>query len=240
MNVAIVTFPGSNCDYDCYRAIKDAVAGAPRFVWHRETELGDVDAVVLPGGFSYGDYLRAGAIARFSPIMPAVRRFAEDGGPVLGICNGFQVLCEAGLLPGALVRNQSLKFASKRVRVRVENADTAFTSAYSNGDVLTLHVAHGEGCFVADEATLDRLEDGGLVAFRYVDDAGEPTTAANPNGSVRNIAGVVNDAGNVLGLMPHPERSVEVILGSTDGLGVFESLRGAVVRRAGATAGRGR
>lgn len=231
MRVAIVTFPGSNCDYDCYRAVKDVVAGSPRFVWHRETELGDCDVVILPGGFSYGDYLRAGAIARFSPIMPAVKGFAERGGLVLGICNGFQVLCEAGMLPGALVRNRSLKFQGERVRVRVDNADTAFSRVYRQGDILMLHIAHGQGAYVADEDTLDRLEAERRVVFRYVDEQGEPSDAGNANGSMRNIAGIINEAGNVMGLMPHPERSVEALLGSTDGLGLFQSLARSVGER---------
>jgi len=224
MNAAIVTFPGSNCDYDCYKAITDVLGRPARFVWHRETELGDADLVILPGGFSYGDYLRAGAIARFSPIMDAVQRFAADGGLVLGICNGFQVLCEAGLLPGALIRNATLKFLGQTVRVRVENATTPFTAAYEPGQILELHIAHGEGSYVADAATLDALEAGGRVVFRYVNAAGNVTADANPNGSMRNIAGIINERGNVLGLMPHPERSVELLLGSDDGLGVFTSL----------------
>ncbi|MEX0891892.1 MAG: phosphoribosylformylglycinamidine synthase subunit PurQ [Gemmatimonadota bacterium] len=221
---AIITFPGSNCDYDCYRAVRDVAGQEARFVWHRETELGACDAVVLPGGFSYGDYLRAGAIARFSPIMPAVLEFARAGGLVLGVCNGFQVLCEAHVLPGALVRNRSLKFQGESVRLRVERTDTAFTNAYEQGQLLELEIAHGQGNYVADEDTLDQLEDEGRVIFRYVDAAGEPTDAGNPNGSLRNIAGIINREGNVLGLMPHPERCVEALLGSTDGKPLFDSL----------------
>jgi phosphoribosylformylglycinamidine synthase I len=224
MRVAIVTFPGSNCDYDCYKAITEVLHQEARFVWHRETDLGDTDVVILPGGFSYGDYLRAGAIARFSPILPAVQRFADDGGHVLGICNGFQVLCEAGMLPGALIRNRSLRFQGERVLVRVETTSTPFTNAYREGQVLGLHIAHGQGNFVADEDTLDRLETANRVVLRYVDELGRPTDAGNANGSMRNIAGIRNESGNVMGLMPHPERSVEALLGSTDGLGVFESL----------------
>lgn len=224
MNATIVTFPGSNCDYDCYKAITDVLGRPARFLWHRETVLGDTDLVILPGGFSYGDYLRAGAIARFSPIMDAVQRFAAEGGYVLGICNGFQVLCEAGLLPGALIRNATLKFLGQTVHVRVENADTAFTGAYSRGQILDLHIAHGDGNYVADETTLNRLEAEKRVVFRYVDDRGDATDAGNPNGSMHNIAGIINERGNVLGLMPHPERSVELLLGSDDGLGVFASL----------------
>jgi phosphoribosylformylglycinamidine synthase len=227
MRVAIVTFPGSNCDYDCYKAVTDVLGCEARFVWHRESLISDADLVILPGGFSYGDYLRAGAIARFSPIMPAVQQFAAQGGLVLGICNGFQILCEAHMLPGALVRNRPLRFLGQRVRVRVENADSPFTSAYTPGQLLDLHIAHGEGGFVADTATLDALEADQRVVFRYVNTDGEATDDddGNPNGSVRNIAGIINDAGNVLGLMPHPERSVEALLGSTDGLGLFASLR---------------
>jgi len=224
MRIAIITFPGSNCDYDCYKAATDVLGVEAEFIWHRERSLRGADAVILPGGFSYGDYLRAGAIARFSPIMEAVMRFAAEGGPVLGICNGFQILCEAGLLPGALMRNRSLRFESKLVRVRVENASTVFTSEYSEGQVLRLHIAHGHGNYVADRETLERLEAERRVVFRYVDANGEATDEANPNGSVHNIAGIVNAGGNVLGLMPHPERAVEALLGSADGLGIFTSL----------------
>jgi phosphoribosylformylglycinamidine synthase len=234
MRVVIVTFPGSNCDYDCYKAVTDVLGEEARFLWHRETELGDCDLVILPGGFSYGDYLRAGAIARFSPIMAPVRAFAADGGLVLGVCNGFQVLCEAGMLPGALIRNRSLQFQGERVFVRVENTNTAFTNAYRPGQLLDLHIAHGQGAYVADAATLDRLEAENRVIFRYVDAAGHATDEGNANGSMRNIAGIINEGGNVLGLMPHPERSVEALLGSTAGLGVFESLARAVEARSGA------
>jgi phosphoribosylformylglycinamidine synthase subunit PurQ / glutaminase len=223
MRVAVVTFPGSNCDYDCYKALQ-LLGFDPDFRWHRETELGQVDAVVLPGGFSYGDYLRAGAIARFSPIMDAVQDFARAGGPVLGICNGFQVLCESGLLPGALLRNDSLKFRSKGVHIRVENATTPFTTAYSKGDILRIHIAHGEGGYHADKEVLAELEGEDRIAFRYVTADGGLGPGSNPNGSAHNIAGIVNEAGNVLGMMPHPERSVEELLGSTDGRGIFESL----------------
>ncbi len=223
MRVAVVTFPGSNCDYDLYKAVQ-LVGGEPTFVWHRDRQLAGYDAVMLPGGFSYGDYLRAGAIARMSPIMDDVVAFAHRGGPVLGICNGFQILCEAGLLPGALVRNASLRFESKDVHIRVERADTLFTSDYDHGRVLRIPIAHGEGNYEAGEATLEQLEGDGRVAFRYVSADGEVTEAANPNGSWHNIAGIVNDRGNVLGMMPHPERATEAILGSTDGLGLFTSM----------------
>jgi phosphoribosylformylglycinamidine synthase len=223
MKVAVVTFPGSNCDYDVYKAVQ-LVGGEPTFVWHRGHELGDPDLVVLPGGFSYGDYLRAGAIARFSPVMEDVARFARAGGLVLGVCNGFQILCEAGLLPGALIKNRTLKFEGTPVHVRIEQADTPFTSDYRQGDVLRLHIAHGEGNYRADPDTLARLEGDGRVVFRYVDKHGSATELSNLNGSTNAIAGIVNERGNVLGLMPHPERSVEEILGSTDGLALFTSL----------------
>ena len=223
MKVAVVTFPGSNCDYDLYKAAQQ-VGAEPTFVWHRERGLDGYDAVLLPGGFSYGDYLRGGAIARLSPVMEDVVAYAKAGGPVLGICNGFQILCEAGLLPGALVKNDVLKFQSYPVRLRVERTDTLFTSEYEEGQILRIPIAHGEGNFEADEATLERLEGEGLVVFRYVDAEGEATDEANPNGSWHNIAGIVNEAGNVLGMMPHPERAMEELLGSTDGVGVFTSL----------------
>jgi phosphoribosylformylglycinamidine synthase subunit PurQ / glutaminase len=229
MRVAIVTFPGSNCDYDCYKAVTDVLGEEAYFVWHREERLGECDLVILPGGFSYGDYLRAGAIARFSPIMRDVQRFAAEGGYVLGVCNGFQVLCEAHMLPGALVRNRSLQFQGERVWIRVENTDTGFTSDYAPGQLLHLHIAHGQGNYVADADTLAQLEAERRVVFRYVDENGEPTDAGNANGSMNNIAGIINEGGNVLGLMPHPERSVEALLGSTDGLPIFTSLAARLV-----------
>lgn len=224
MRAAIVTFPGSNCDYDCYKAVIDVLGEDAYFVWHRETAIGDCDLVILPGGFSYGDYLRAGAIARFSPIMQDVQRFASEGGHVLGVCNGFQVLCEAGMLPGALVRNRSLKFQGERVYIRVENNETAFTAHYRRDQLLHLHIAHGEGNYVAAPDVIERLEAERRVIFRYVDESGQATDAGNANGSMNNIAGIINERGNVLGLMPHPERSVEALLGSTDGLAIFTSL----------------
>ncbi len=228
MRVAVVTFPGSNCDYDCYRAAREVLEADAYYVWHREHDLKQPDLVILPGGFSYGDYLRAGAIARFSPIMREVMEFAAGGGPVLGICNGFQVLCEAGLLPGALSKNASLQFRGQPVFIKVENASTMFTSAYGVGQVLRVPIAHGEGNFVADVETLTRLENEGRVVFRYCDATGAVLPSANPNGSMENIAGIVNEGGNVLGLMPHPERVVDPLLGSTDGRGVFESLKSAI------------
>ncbi|MQA89353.1 MAG: phosphoribosylformylglycinamidine synthase subunit PurQ [Gemmatimonas sp.] len=224
MKIGVVTFPGSNCDYDCYKASRDVLSADTVYLWHGDHDLADVDVVFLPGGFSYGDYLRAGAIASLSPIMQEVRAFAEAGGPVVGICNGFQILCEAGMLPGALIRNRSLKFRSKPVHLRVERSVPPFTSAYAVGQVLRFPIAHGEGCYVAPEDELDRLQAEGLVLFRYCDPGAAVTEAANPNGSVRNIAGITNARGNVLGMMPHPERAVDSLLGSVDGIGVFQSV----------------
>ena len=224
MKFGIVTFPGSNCDYDAYHAVVDALGEEANYLWHKDHDLRGADVVLLPGGFSYGDYLRAGAIARFSPIMREVIAHAERGGPVLAVCNGFQIACEAGLLPGALLRNASLCFISEPVRLRVESAETMFTNQYRRGQILRMPIAHGEGRYTADPETLDRLEDEGQVVFRYVNEAGDPVPASNPNGSDRNIAGLVNARGNVLGMMPHPERAVDELLGSTDGLPLFESI----------------
>ena len=223
MKVAVITFPGSNCDYDLYKAAQQ-VGGDASFIWHRERGIEGYDAVLLPGGFSYGDYLRAGAIARMSPIMEDVISFANAGGPVLGICNGFQILCESGLLPGALMHNNSLKFESKDVLLRVERADTMFTADYKAGQILRIPIAHGEGNYEADKETLEALEAEGRVVFRYVNAAGETSANANPNGSWHNIAGITNGAGNVLGMMPHPERAMEELLGSTDGVALFTSM----------------
>ena len=224
MKFGIVTFPGSNCDYDTYHAVVDQLGEEAVYLWHKERDLAGCDVIILPGGFSYGDYLRAGAIARFSPIMQEVAEHAKRGGPVLGICNGFQILCESRLLPGALLRNSSLRFASQWVNLRVENADTLFTNAYEKGQRIRVPVAHGDGRYTADDATVKGLEDRGQVVFRYVDRHGHPMPDANPNGSVNDIAGIVNDRGNILGLMPHPEDAVDPLLGSTDGLGLFESI----------------
>jgi phosphoribosylformylglycinamidine synthase len=224
MKFGIVTFPGSNCDYDAFHAVVDEFGEEAVYLWHKSHDLAGVDVVVLPGGFSYGDYLRAGAIARFSPIMTEVVAHAERGGPVLAVCNGFQIACEAGLLPGALLRNANLRFQSDWVRLRVENDETMFTDKYERGAILRIPIAHGEGRYTASDDVLDRLEGEGQVVFRYVDAAGEVVAAANPNGSMRGIAGIVNDRGNVLGMMPHPERAVDPLLGSADGRGVFESL----------------
>ncbi|HEU0015449.1 MAG TPA: phosphoribosylformylglycinamidine synthase subunit PurQ [Longimicrobium sp.] len=231
MKIGVVTFPGSNCDYDCYKAVREQRGVEAVYLWHKEHDLQGVDAVFLPGGFSYGDYLRAGAIAAHSPIMREVIAFATDGGPVAGVCNGFQILCEAGLLPGALIRNRSLKFRSRPVNLLVERAAPPFTAAYETGQVLrAIPIAHGEGCYAADDDVLDGLEAEGRVVFRYCDAGGSVTPEANPNGSARGIAGIVNAAGNVLGMMPHPERAVDPLLGSTDGLGLFRSVADHLVR----------
>lgn len=224
MKFGIVTFPGSNCDYDAFRAVVDTLGEEAVYLWHKDHDLQGSDVVILPGGFSYGDYLRSGAIARFSPIMNEVTAHARRGGTVVGICNGFQIACEAGLLPGALLRNASLQFVSAPVRIRVENTASQFTSDYERRQILTIPVAHGDGRYTADDATLDELESNGQVVFRYVDTRGEPTEAGNPNGSSRNIAGIINKTGNVVGLMPHPERALDSLLGSDDGLGFFQSI----------------
>ena len=224
MKFGIVTFPGSNCDDDAFFAVTEALGQEAVRLWHKDHDLRGADVIVLPGGFSYGDYLRAGAIARFSPIMREVVEHARRGAPVIGICNGFQIACEAGLLPGALLRNAALQFRSEPVYLRVENTDTRFTNQYQPGQILRIPIAHGEGRYTADEATLDRLEEHGQVVLRYVNQAGEVDERANPNGSMRAIAGIVNEGGNVLGMMPHPERAVDPLLGSDDGLPLFESI----------------
>ncbi len=224
MKFGIVTFPGSNCDYDAYRAVVDQLGAEASYLWHKTEDLEGVDVVVLPGGFSYGDYLRAGAIARFSPIMRQVVAHARRGGPVLAICNGFQIACEAGLLPGALVRNAGMRFISDAVHLRVENHGTMFTSQYAADAVLRIPIAHGEGRYVVDAPTLARLEDNDQIVFRYCDPTGAVTDEANPNGSMRGIAGILSDEGNVLGMMPHPERAVDPLFGPPDGLLLFESL----------------
>lgn len=221
--IAVVVFPGSNCDHDAYHAAAHVFGQDARFLWHKETSVGDADLVIVPGGFSYGDYLRAGAIARVSPVMQDVVRFARDGGLVLGVCNGFQVLCEAGLLPGALIRNASLRFVCRMAHVRVESADTPFTSEASVGDVLAIPVAHGEGNYTADAETLDALEADDRVVLRYVAPDGRVVPEASPNGSARGIAGIVSEGRNVMGMMPHPERCVEDLLGSSDGGVIFRS-----------------
>lgn len=224
MKFAVVVFPGSNCDHDAYHAAKHVLGQEAALVWHKEASLGGADAVILPGGFAHGDYLRTGAIARFSPIMQAVQAFAAEGGPVLGICNGFQVLLEAGLLPGAMLRNDSLHFRCEQVYVNVEQVDTPFTCDVVRGRRLRIPIAHGEGNYYAEPEVVAQLEAQRRVVFRYVDAEGIVTAAANPNGSVNNIAGICSEARNVVGLMPHPERACELALGSADGLELFESV----------------
>ncbi len=220
----VVVFPGSNCDHDAYHVLKHVLRQETHFLWHKDSSLKGVDVVVLPGGFSYGDYLRCGAIARFSPIMKEVISFARDGGTVIGICNGFQILCEAGLLPGALLKNTGLTFVCKVVQVRVETNQTRFTSACRPGEILRLPIAHGEGNYFADQATIDALERNGQILLRYCDASGVLTREANPNGSTANIAGIVNTQGNVMGLMPHPERASDPSIGPTDGQKIFTSI----------------
>ena len=224
MKIAVVQFPGSNCDQDCLRALTDGLHVQAEYLWHKETSVSGFDAVVLPGGFSYGDYLRCGAIARFSPIMKAVVRAANEGMPVIGICNGFQILCETGLLPGALIRNQSLHFVCKPVWLRVETNETPFTGQLEGEKILRMPVAHGEGFYFADEETLVALESKSQVVFRYTDALGNATSEANPNGSMHNIAGICNEARNVVGMMPHPDRAWDHKLGSEDGKLLFASL----------------
>ena len=224
MKFAIVVFPGSNCDHDAYHAVKHVLKQDAEFVWHKETSLKGADVTILPGGFSHGDYLRTGAIARFSPIMNAIVDFAGKGGPVLGICNGFQILLEAGLLPGAMLRNRDLKFHCEHVHVRVEQTGTPFTMNAATGQVLTIPIAHGEGNYFAEPEVLQRLEASGRVIFRYCDARGRITDEANPNGASNNIAGICSESRNVVGLMPHPERACESVLGSADGLVMFESV----------------
>jgi phosphoribosylformylglycinamidine synthase subunit PurQ / glutaminase len=224
VKVGVVVFPGSNCDHDAMHVMGEVCGQDVRLVWHKDSDLADLDAVILPGGFSYGDYLRTGAIARFSPVMQAVGEFARRGGPVVGICNGFQILQEAGLLPGAMLRNGGVKFLSQAVHVRVERTDTPFTTGVAQGAVLTMPIAHGEGNFYAEPEEISRLEDAGQVVFRYTTKDGRLDPAANVNGSASAIAGVCNAARNVVGLMPHPERASEAALGSADGRQLFEAL----------------
>lgn len=224
MKFGVVVFPGSNCDHDAYHAAHDVLGQPAEFLWHKESSLKGADVVVLPGGFAHGDYLRTGAIARFSPIMPAILEFARTGGPVIGICNGFQVLLEAGLLPGAMLRNRDLKFHCEQVYVRVEQTDTPFTASARKGQVLRIPIAHGEGNYYAEPEVIRALEAERRVIFRYTDARGEVTEAGNPNGAVNNIAGICNAARNVVGLMPHPERACEPTLGSADGLILFQSV----------------
>lgn len=224
MKFGVVVFPGSNCDHDTYHVVSKVIGQPVDFIWHKEENLDRFDAVILPGGFSYGDYLRSGAIARFSPVMQAVKKFASEGGLVMGICNGFQILCESGLLPGTLLRNKDLKFICRHINIKIEHTDTPFTSACSEGQVLSVPIAHGDGNYFCDTKTLNELENEGRVIFRYCDESGNVTDASNPNGSLANIAGICNRERNVLGMMPHPERAAENLLGGTDGRAIMLSM----------------
>ena len=235
MNFAVLQFPASNCDQDSVHAVR-SLGHSARLLWPKETSLGNADAVIIPGGFSYGDYLRTGAIARFSPVMQAVQKFADNGGLVLGICNGFQILCEAGMLPGALVRNRDLQFHCEQVFIKTNHFDTAFTNKISRDKILRVPIAHGEGCYFADETTLKKLEANNQILWQYCDATGNLTQTANPNGSLLNIAGVCNEHRNVAGLMPHPERACESILGSDDGKWIFESMFAALKNKSIAAA----
>lgn len=228
MKFGVIVFPGSNCDHDAYHVVSKYVGQPVDFIWHKETDLSSFDAVIVPGGFSYGDYLRAGALARFSPVMNSLKDFAAEGKFVMGICNGFQILCEAGLLPGALRRNAGLHFICKHVNLRVETANSPFTSALENGKVLSMPIAHAEGNYTCDDETYDLLEENGQILFRYSDEYGNVVDAANPNGSRGNIAGITNLDRNVLGMMPHPERACDDLLGSSDGCDIFRSLTHAI------------
>jgi phosphoribosylformylglycinamidine synthase I len=231
MKFGVVIFPGSNCEQDCYYVVQSVLGQPVEYIWHQETSVKGFDAIILPGGFAYGDYLRTGALAKFSPVMNAVADFAKKGGVVFGICNGFQILTEAGLLPGALLRNSGLKYLCKFEYLRTETVDTPFTNLMTKGQLLRIPIGHGDGNFFADAGTLERLEGNGQVVFRYADSQGRTTREANPNGSLNNIAGIVNEGRNVLGMMPHPDRSSEEILGSADGKLIFESMVNALVER---------
>ncbi len=231
MKFGVIIFPGSNCDHDAYWTAQQVAHQPATFLWHDSPDLQNCDAIIVPGGFSYGDYLRTGAIARFSPVMESVRKFADGGGLVLGLCNGFQILCESGLLPGALTRNLGLKYICKSVTVRVESTDTPFTSACQKGEVLTIPIGHMDGNYFCDEATLAELNRDDRIIFRYATPDGQITAEANPNGSLENIAGICNAGRNVLGMMPHPERASEPELGGTDGLKIFASMVGAMAAR---------
>lgn len=238
MTFGVVVFPGSNCDHDAYHAATQVLGQSAELIWHKDTGLRGADVVILPGGFAHGDYLRTGAMARFSPIMPAIKAFAERGGPVLGICNGFQILLESGLLPGAMLRNRELKYRCEHVHIRVEQTDTPCSSRAQAGQVLRVPIGHGEGNYYADEAVLSKLESNRQIVFRYCSASGEVADGANPNGSVHNIAGVCNERRNVVGMMPHPERACEPLLGGTDGLVILRSVVDAIA--AGATLPGGR
>ena len=228
MKFGVIVFPGSNCDHDAYHAISKYVGQPVDFIWHKQTDLSGYDAVIVPGGFSYGDYLRAGALARFSPVMKAVKDFAAQGKFVFGICNGFQILCEAGLLPGALMQNKNLHYICKHINIKVENADTPFTSEVEREKVLSIPIAHAQGNYTCDDETFEQLEENNQIVFRYCDEDGELSDAANPNGSRSNIAGICNLDRNVIGMMPHPERACEELLGSNDGRAIFSSLTKAI------------
>src|SRR2546426_4069099 len=232
MTFAVLQFPASNCDQDAIHALRDVLDHSARYVWHKETSLGDADAVIVPGGFSFGDYLRCGAIARFSPVMQAVQQFAANGGLVLGLCNGFQILCEAGLLSGALIRNRSLQFRCEHVFLKTLTPDSAFTNRIPPEKLLRIPIAHGEGCYFADEAPLAKLQDNDQILWQYCNGRGETTETSNPNGSLLNIAGICNERRNVAGLMPHPERASEELLDSTDGRLIFEGIIHALQTRA--------
>ena len=229
MKFGVIIFPGSNCDHDSYHAVQTATGQPATFLWHESHDLENCDAIIVPGGFAYGDYLRTGAIARFAPIMQEVAKFAASGGLVIGICNGFQILCEAGMLPGALMRNAGLKYVCKQVHIRVENADTPFTNACAKGAVLQIPIGHMEGNYYCDPQTLESLRQQNRIVFRYCAPDGQTTPAANPNGSLENIAGICNEGRNVLGMMPHPDRSSESLLGSADGAKIFNSMAAALV-----------
>ena len=228
MKFGVIVFPGSNCDHDAYHVVSKHIGQPVDFIWHKETDLSGYDAILIPGGFSYGDYLRAGALASFSPVMNAVKDFAAEGKFVFGICNGFQILCETGLLPGALMRNADLHFVCRHVNIRTENTATPFTSELEPGSVLSIPIAHAEGNYVCDDETMNTLEENGQIVFRYCDESGELSSDANPNGALSNIAGICNLDRNVLGMMPHPERACEELLGSNDGRDIFRSLAKAV------------
>ncbi|MFT4111430.1 phosphoribosylformylglycinamidine synthase subunit PurQ [Silvibacterium sp.] len=235
MKIGVLVFPGSNCDHDTYHVISELAHQPVTFLWHDSSSLENCDAILVPGGFAYGDYLRTGAIARFSPVMQSVKKFAADGGLVLGICNGFQILCESGLLPGALMRNAGLKYICKQVYLRTETTETPFTHQLNKGDVVKIPIGHMEGNYFCDDATLAQLRDQDRVAFRYATPEGEITRDANPNGSLDNIAGILSEGRNVLGMMPHPDRSSEALLGSADGFRIFQSLVSSLAGQTAAT-----
>ena len=231
MKFGIVVFPGSNCDRDCFRVVKEVLKEEAIYIWHKDKDLSGVDCIILPGGFSYGDYLRTGSIASYSPVMENVVKFAFNGGYIIGICNGFQILLESGLLPGAMIKNKSLKFICRNVNIKVENTGTPFTLKYNSGDVLTIPIAHSDGNYFADEDTLKNLEENGQIVFKYCSSEGSVSEDFNPNGSRNNIAGICSENGRVLGMMPHPERVSESILGSDDGVGIFKSITESVLKK---------